>query len=184
MKKNGFTLIELLVTMVVLAIVTAITIPLFARWLPDYRLRAAARDLYSNMHLAMMGAMRNNSDWAIVFDTGANRYLVCSDRGSDNSWSGTADNAVEKTVLLADYESGVKYGHGVATKDATIDEDPLPADNVSYNYNVAVFNSRGTGSGGYVYLENDEGTITYAVGTRSTGIILLRKWSSSSSEWE
>jgi len=184
MKKDGFTLIELLVTMVVLAIVTAITIPVFARWLPDYRLRAAARDVYSNMHLTKRGAMRNNSDWAIVFDTGANRYLVCSDRGTDNSWSGTADNAVEKTVLLTGYESGVKYGHGVATKSATTPPCALHADNVSYNYNVAVFNPRGTGSAGYVYLENDEGAITYAVGTRGTGIILLRKWNSSSSEWE
>ena len=184
MKKDGFTLIELLVTMVVLAIVTAITIPVFARWLPDYRLRAAARDVYSNMRLATMGAIRNNSDWAIVFDTGANRYFVCSDRGTDDSWSGTADNTVERTVLLADYESGVKYGHGVATKSATTPPDALHADDVSYNYNVAVFNARGTGSAGYVYLENDESTLTYAVGTRSTGIILLRKWNSSSSEWE
>jgi len=184
MKKHGYTLIELLVTMVVLAIMVTIAIPVFAVWLPDYRLRAAARDVYSNMHLASMGAIRNNSDWAIVFDTGANRYLVCSDRGADDSWSGIADNAVEKTVLLTDYESGVKYGHGVATKSATTPPEALHADDVSYNYNVAVFNSRGTGSAGYVYLENDEGTITYAVGTRSTGIILLRKWNSAASEWE
>jgi prepilin-type N-terminal cleavage/methylation domain-containing protein len=184
MKKDGFTLIELLVTMIVLAIVTAITIPVFARWLPDYRLRAAARDVYSNMQLAKMGAMRNNANWAIVFDTGANRYLVCSDRGTDNSWSATDDNDKEKIVLLTGYESGVRYGHGIATKDATVDEDPIPADNVSYQYNLAVFNARGTGTGGYVYLENDEGTITYAVGTRTSGVIRLVKWNSSTSEWE
>jgi len=184
MKSDGFTLIELLVTMVVLSIAAAITIPVYARWLPDYRLRAAARDMYSNMRLATRGAMRDNSDWAIVFDTGANRYLVCSDKGTDNSWSGTADNTIEKTVVLTDYESGVKYGHGVATKSATTPPDALYADDVSYRYNVAVFNSRGTGSGGYVYLENDEGTTAYAVGTRSTGIILLCKWNSSTSEWE
>jgi prepilin-type N-terminal cleavage/methylation domain-containing protein len=184
MKKDGFTLIELLVTMIVLAIVTAITIPVFARWLPDYRLRAAARDVYSNMQLAKMGAMRNNANWAIVFDTGANRYLVCSDRGTDNSWSATDDNDKEKIVLLTGYESGVRYGHGIATKDATVDEDPIPADNVSYDNNLAVFNPRGTGTGGYVYLENDEGTITYAVGTRTSGVIRLVKWNSSTSEWE
>jgi prepilin-type N-terminal cleavage/methylation domain-containing protein len=184
MKRNGFTLLEVLVTFVVLAIVAAITIPGFAKWLPDYRLRAAAREVYSNMQLAAMSAMKSNSDWAIVFDTAANRYLLCSDRGSDDSWSGTADNVVEKSVLLSNYESGVKYGHGVATKSATTPPEALPADDVSYQYNVAVFNPIGTGSAGYVYLENDEGTITYAAGTRSTGIILLRKWNSSNSEWE
>jgi prepilin-type N-terminal cleavage/methylation domain-containing protein len=184
MKKDGFTLIELLVTMVVLGIAAAITIPVFARWLPDNRLRASARDVYSNMHLAKRAAIRENSDWAIVFDTGANRYLVCSSRGVDRSWSRTDDNDIEKVVLLTGYESGVRYGHGDATKDATVEGNPIPADNVSYRYNVAVFNPRGTGSGGYVYLENEEGTITYAVGTRTSGVIRFVKWNSSPSEWQ
>jgi hypothetical protein len=46
---------------------------------------------------------------------------------------------------------------------------------------VAVFNPRGTGSAGYVYLQNEKNT-TYAVGTRSSGVILLRKWRGS--EWQ
>lgn len=184
MNKDGFSLIELLVTMILLAIVSAITIPVFGRWLPDYRLRAAARDVYSSMQLAKMGAMRSNGDWAIVFDTGANRYLVCSGKGADDSWSGTADNPTEKTVILTDYDSGVTYGHGTATKDATVAGNPLPADDVSYNNNVAVFNPRGTGTGGYIYLENNEGTVTYAVGTRTSGVIRIVKWNSSTSDWE
>ncbi|RLB14646.1 MAG: prepilin-type cleavage/methylation domain-containing protein, partial [Deltaproteobacteria bacterium] len=83
MKKNGFTLIEFLVTFVILGILTAIAIPGFARWLPNYRLKSAARDVYSNMQLAKMGAIKANADWAIVFDTGASRYLICSDKGAD-----------------------------------------------------------------------------------------------------
>jgi hypothetical protein len=43
---------------------------------------------------------------------------------------------------------------------------------------VAVFNSRGTGSAGYVYLANSDGT-AYAAGTRSSGVVLLRKWNGS-----
>ncbi len=186
MKKDGFTLIELLVAIALLAIVAAIAIPGFSRWLPNLRLKSAARDVYSNMQLAKMGAVRNNTDWAIFFDTtaGAHRYLVCSDRGPDDSWSTTADNAIEKTVNLADYESGVGYGHGSATKNATTSGGALPGDDVSYTNNVAVFNPRGTGSGGYVYLENNKSTTTYAIGTRTSGVIRLRKWNSSIADWE
>jgi prepilin-type N-terminal cleavage/methylation domain-containing protein len=183
-RKDGFTIIELLVTIVVLAIVAAIAIPGFSRWLPDRRLRVAARDVYSNMQLAKLGAVRSNTDWAIVFDTtaGAQRYQVCSDSG-DGSWATTGDNAVEKTVNLADYESGIAYGHGNATDDIPGGGAP-PADDITYASDVAVFNPRGTGSGGYVYLENSKNTITYGVGTRTTGAIRLLKWNSSSADWQ
>jgi type IV fimbrial biogenesis protein FimT len=183
-KANGFTQTELLATMAVLAVAAIVTLPGFTRWLPDYRLRSAARDLYSNMQLAKRGAVRTNTTWALVFDTGANRYVVCSDKGDDNSWSDTEDNGIEKEVLLLDYQSGVDYGHGIATKSATTAGGAIPADGVSYHNNLALFNARGTGTGGYVYLENDKGTTAYAIGTRTTGMIRLVKWNALSSEWE
>jgi len=198
MKTNGFTLIELLVTMVVLAILVIIAIPGLATWLPEYRLRSAARDLYSNMQLTKTGAVKNNAQWAIVFDPGGNRYFICSDDGANDTWDGPAamggddtsapgaetDASDDNAVNLPNYESGIAYGHGNATTNATTGGGAFPGDEVSYNSNVAVFNSRGTGSAGYVYLENNKGATTYAVGTRSSGMVRLVKWNSSSSDWE
>jgi prepilin-type N-terminal cleavage/methylation domain-containing protein len=40
---SGFTLIEVLMTIVVLAILAAVAVPGFSVWLPNYRLKAAAR---------------------------------------------------------------------------------------------------------------------------------------------
>jgi len=181
MRKNGFTLIELLITFVILGIATSIAIPGFARWLPDSRLRSAARDLYSNMQLARLGAIKTNADWAIVFNAGSNSYRVCSDDGGDDDWK-DGDEAVEKTVTLTAYGSGVTYGPGNAANPIGT---TFGGDNISYtpdNPSVAVFNSRGTGSGGYVYLENDKNTTTYGIGTIGSGVIRLLKWNGAS--WE
>ncbi|MBW2005451.1 MAG: GspH/FimT family pseudopilin [Deltaproteobacteria bacterium] len=184
MKKNGFTLIELIVAIAIMGIAAAIAIPGFSRWLPNYRLRSAARDVYSNMQLAKMGAVRANMTWRIVFDTGAGSYSLWSP-GPNGDWDGGTgdDEQVRPTVDLSSYESGVAYGHGNATDDIPGNGAP-PADDITYASDVAVFNSRGTGSGGYVYLENNKNTTTYAIGTRTSGVILLRKWNSSIADWE
>ncbi|MBW1668898.1 MAG: prepilin-type N-terminal cleavage/methylation domain-containing protein, partial [Deltaproteobacteria bacterium] len=47
-KSDGFTLLELLVTIVIFGIIASIAIPGFSRWLPNYRLKGVARDIYSN----------------------------------------------------------------------------------------------------------------------------------------
>jgi len=183
-RELGFTMIELVIAVAIFAIMAAIAIPGFSTWLPNYRLKSAARDLYSNMQLARMGAVRENTTRRIVFATGAGSYSIWSP-GANGNWDGYAGDDVQvKTVDLSSYQSGVGYGSGNATKDATTAGGALPDDDVSYTNDFAVFNSRGTSTGGYVYLENNKNTTTYAIGTRTTGVILLRKWNSSIVDWE
>jgi prepilin-type N-terminal cleavage/methylation domain-containing protein len=179
-RKNGFTFLELMVALVILAIATTIAIPSFGRWLPNYRLKSAARDVYSNMQLAKLGAVRANQSWAIRFDPGTNTYVIYSDSG-DGDWTTLGDNNPEKTVNLASYESGVGFGHGNAGV-------PIGTfgDNVTYSSpdNVAVFNARATSNGGYVYLDHEKNTTTYGIGTSTTGVIKLQKYNSSNNKWE
>ena len=194
MKNDGFSLIELLVVLIVLGIMASIAIPGFSTWLPGYRLKSASRDLYSNMQLAKMGAVKANADWAIVFDTGVTpgRYFICSDDGVNDTWDGPAemgmgcDDVAEKRVYLTDYGSSVDYGHGNATDDIPGSGAP-PADDISYATitDVVVFEPRGTCNEiGYVYLENSKNTTTYGVSTTTAGVIRLLKWNSSTSNWE
>lgn len=178
---SGFTLIEMLMTSVIIGILASVAIPGFSVWLPDYRLKRAARDVFSNLQLAKMQAIRANGRYAVAFNPGAGSYDVVN-CGSDDTY-GTVDDVTEKTVSLADYGSGVVYGNGSATK--TVPGTTAWGDFVTYPspVNVATFNSRGIGTGGYVYLANERDR-AYAVGTQTSGVILLRKWNDTLVDWE
>jgi len=177
----GFTKLELLVTMSILGFLTAVATPGFLNWLPSYRLKGAVRDLYSNLQLAKSGAIKDKGEWAIKFNASDNSYQVVSG-GPDRLYSTPTDNVVIKTVSLASYGSGLCFGRGSATRKVGRSE-PI-RDLVSYPGDRVVFNSRGmTGGtlGGYAYLTNDRGAC-FAVGTWSSGIVVLRKWNGKA--WE
>lgn len=184
---KGVTLIEVIVVIALLAIVSTLAYPNIKNWLPNYRLKAAARDLYSNMQLVRMKSVKENKNWAIVFDVGTNRYHICSSAGADNKWSTLGDDTIEKTITLTGYKSGVSYGHGNATTNATKSGGPFPQDNVSFSNgtsdpNVAVFTPKGLCIGnGYCYLSNNANA-AYAVGAQTSGVITLKKWNGT--RWE
>ena len=170
---SGFTLFELFTIICIIGIVFTIGIPAFSAWIPDYRLRAKAKELYTDMHLAKIKALKENDKYKIVFsnDT-ANSYSLVK-----------SDDVIEKTVIFSSSETDTKilFGGGSATKNATKSGGSLPGDGISYADNTLTFNPRGTGSSGYVYLHNRKGT-SYAIGTLTSGVIFIKKWNGS--DWK
>lgn len=176
--RGGFTLTELVVAVAIMGVAVAVAIPGFSRWLPNYHLKTAAAELYSNLQLAKMSAVRDNAEWAVYFDTAFQAYQIRKGTGPDGEYIDPGGFDAEKTVLLQNYKGGVGYGHG----SATVDLGGGWGDEITFGDNTVVFSPRGMADNeGYVYLQNQK-NVTYAAGALTTGLVLLRKWTGSA--WE
>ncbi len=83
MNKKGFTVTELLVTISILGILSAISIPAFSSWLPNYRLKKSVRDIYDAMNLAKLSAVKANNVAVVKFSITDDTYMVFLDTDSD-----------------------------------------------------------------------------------------------------
>jgi len=73
---------ELMVTIAILAVMTAIAIPNFISWFPQYRLNVAAREMISTIQMARLKAIRGNTDIIMFINMGANTVTVFQDDGA------------------------------------------------------------------------------------------------------
>lgn len=188
---KGLTIIELVVVMCILGIMVLISIPNIGRWLPRYRLRSAIRDVASNMQLARLGAIKDNNEWAIQFNTGSQTYTILSDDGADDTW-GTGDEVGHKgdfapwtlstrsltvypTVSFGDNGYGSWLG-GALTGDL--------ADGITFSNNRVQFRPDGTAGPGLIngivgsaYLHNTRGDAACArIRFTATGAIEVGYW--------
>ena len=176
-ESKGVAVVEMVMVVAIIGILMVIALPDFLGLTPRMPLKSAARDIVSNMQLARINAIRDDSTWAVQFDTGAARYRVLSDDGADDTWN-TADDTLYKTVKLSDYP-GVSYGSGHGARPGT---DSFPADGVSFNSNRVVFNPDGTSVSGTVYIKIDNGD-TFAIGLLSAAG-RIKTWCNYGSGWE
>jgi prepilin-type N-terminal cleavage/methylation domain-containing protein len=95
--RQGFTLTEVVVTLSVLGIMTAISVPSYISWLPRHRLQTSARQIYDDLNLAKIRAVKDNTDAYITFDALNNTYFVFLDDVTSN---GLYDAAVPGETIL------------------------------------------------------------------------------------
>jgi prepilin-type N-terminal cleavage/methylation domain-containing protein len=160
-RKRGFTLIELLIVIVILAIVTIIAIPGFSRWLPNYRLGVAARDVFSNFQHARLTAVKRHALCAITFSQTVGGttydYVMFVDKDSDLEFDEPGDEVLTKVLFSEQYE-GVAFdtskggGDGIDFPDNDV---PLPA--IGFLSNGFSVDNAGDPVSGSLYLTNPNG---------------------------
>jgi len=143
-KTSGFTLMELMVTIAIVAILSAIVIPNFIAWVPKFRLGGASRDVLAILQKTRVQAVKDNTSYVLIFDTGNASYTAFLDDGGGdpaNSGNGVLD-AGERVLMQKTLANGID-----------ISATTLPGDWV-------VFDTQGTASAaGNITLADNRGNV-------------------------
>jgi len=158
-RESGFTLQEVLITFAIISILSAIAVPGFSRWLPNYRLKSAARDVVSNFQLAKLTAIKKGINCTITFnqDIGGTTYdyVVYEDENNDLEYDG-GEQVVNK-VAFSEHYTGVSFdttqggGDGLLFMD---NDNSLPT--TAFRLNGLTRNNTGGSGAGTVFLINTQ----------------------------
>ena len=149
--KSGLTIVELMIAMAIMMIAMAIAIPTYNRTIKSTAdLKGAARQIYSDIQLARLRAVSNNTPYGLDFDSTADDYIVFQD--ADGSFQYEVGETIVKLVQFA-------AGHGFA--EVGFDPNYGGGDGVTFSaggvVNAFSFSTRGLPSpSGSVYLRNQK----------------------------
>lgn len=136
MNKKGFTLIELIVVMIIIGIGAAFFAPNISSFLPNYRLRSAAREITSAMRTAQIKAVSSNLTHRVRFTKSPATYIL-QYRDTQNNWK---DDGPTKNL----------------PKGIQITTITFPLTSPNYDAN---FNPNSTASSGEIRLVNSKGSM-------------------------
>ena len=101
MNNKGFTLTEVVVTLAILSIMATIAIPSYISWLPKHRLQTSVRQIYDDLNLAKMEAVRRNTDVFVQFSRANDTYSVILDSNNSGAVDG-GDTTLKNNIALED----------------------------------------------------------------------------------
>ena len=105
---SGFSLMELMIVIAIIGILATFSINFYNK--PEHKVKKAIMGLFGDMSKTRAAAVKDNSEWAVIFDLAGEQYYVCSDPGADNDWTtlfGANGNVIVKTVRFDQYDAGI-----------------------------------------------------------------------------
>ncbi len=130
---------EVVVTLAILGIMATIAIPSFMSWLPRHKLQTSVRQIYDDMNLAKLSAVRNNVNVVVQFVPNSNTYNIWLDTIGNNYSYDSGEPLIRQGATL---ESGVN-----------LYQTTLPSNSCALNNRGLPVNS----SFGQVYLTSPSG---------------------------
>ena len=175
---QGFTLLELLITLAVVAILLAVSTPLFASLYGSCCLKSVMWEIAGMVKEAKQCAL-SEKYYAISFNPALGQISLLSGRGDDGEWN-TADDEVVRSFCLKDKGGGLCFGYGSYGQIPTFAPS---ADGITFpNNNTLICNSDLTSNAGTVYIcSSHGGAMALTMNSKDFGYT-LRRWNGSG--WE
>ena len=133
---------ELVVVMAIIAIGAAWVAPNIGAWIPNYRLRSAARDIVSTLRTAQVKAGSRNTQYQVAFNPGAGSYIM-QYQNTGGTWVNEGDT------------QGLPSG--------------IQISDITFPGNNATFYTNSSSSGGSITLRNPKGATKTITLTSTTG---------------
>ena len=123
MRRNGFTLIELVVVLALISIIAAIVLPRLDPFVPQRRLKSAARRLSGTISLAYAEAIAKNRTYRLYFELESDRYWITEVTDDEED----EETASAIGIRLGTHFELLQYSDGTENVESEVPSEPMLA---------------------------------------------------------